>query len=170
MRTITLLLLLAAAVLGPASTLAVAASDAKTTHCLQKTVVPGTTYYFPDGRASNDSAWVSVGQFKNQASYTSLYLAIDSTLGYDSPCSVRVECLYGVDDWDELDDDTLRLDSTVFYGYPTTSVVFNEPFYVAPEDSSQLISAGIYLADRHRWKVTVTDSASISLIEKIGKP
>lgn len=169
MRTITLLLLAALCILHSPSP-SWAGGDAKITHCLQKTVVPGTTYYFPDGRASADSAWIPVGQFKNQASYTSLYLLADSTLGYDSPCSVRVECIYGVDDWDGLDDDTLRLDSTVFYGYPETSIVFHEPFYVVPEDSAQLISCGKYLADRHRWKITVSDSAAISLIEKTGKP
>ena len=146
------------------------AADAKLTHCLQKTVIPGTTYYFPDGRASHDSAWVNLGSYKTAPSYFSLYLLVDSTLGYDSPCSVRVEALYSIEDWSDLDGDSLRMDSTAFLGYPSTTVVFNEPFFVVPEDSARLISAGVYLHDKRRWRVTVTDSCSISFLEKLGKP
>lgn len=161
-----LVLLTALAALGPASTLV--AQDAKFYHAVQQTLLPGTTYYFPDGRASADSAWLRLGSFTNSPSYWSLYVTLDSTLGYDSPCSLRVEAVYGLDG--TISGDTMRLDTLAYYGYPTTSVVFNQPFFVIPEDSSQLISCGVYLHDEHRWKVTATDTCALSLTEKVGKP
>lgn len=164
MKQALLLVALIVAALGPASVLA----EDKIAHCLQKTLVPGTTYYFPDGRAASDSAWTSIGNWGNQASYISLYALMDSTLGYDSPCSLRVEAYYGMEDFYGLDSDTMRLDTTAFLGYPSTTVVYNLPFAVVPEDSAVLISAGVYLHDELRWRVTVTDSCTLSLIEKRG--
>lgn len=161
---IALILLVAIAALGPASALA----EDKTVHCLQKTLVPGTVYYFPDGRAAADSGWAGIGNWGNQASYISLYALMDSTLGYDSPCTLRVEAYYGMEDFYGLDSDSMRLDTTAFIGYPSTTVVYNLPFLVVPEDSAVLISAAVYLHDELRWRVTVSDSCTLSMIEKRG--
>jgi len=165
--TTLIIFALALAALGPAPALA---EDGKYVHAVQKTLIPGTVYYFPDGRASADSAWIKIGSYKNTPSYWSLYAVMDSTLGFDDPCTLRVECYYGLEDWAEFSADTMRVDSMAFLGYPSTTVVFNEPFHIVPEDSSRLISCGVYLHDEHRWRVTVSDSCTLTLLEKVGKP
>lgn len=164
------LILLLALLIGSAFA---AAADGLLFHCLQKTLIPGTVYYFPDGRASADSAWNSIGPFGKAPTHFSLYALLDSTTGYDSPCSLRIEAIYSLDGYasgKRITGDTLRIDTTAFFGYPTTTVVFNQPFYTVPEDSGRLISAPVYLHDKMRWRVTVSDTCALSLIEKIGKP
>lgn len=149
------------------------AADGLLFHCLQKTLIPGTVYYFPDGRASADSAWNSIGPFGKAPTHFALYALLDSILGYDSPCSLRIEAIYSMDGFasgKRITGDTLRLDTTAFLGYPNTTVVFNEPFFTVPKDSGRLISAPVYLHDKMRWRVTVSDTCAFSLIEKHGKP
>lgn len=146
--------------------------DAKIFHAVQKSLTASTAYYFPDGLASQDSAWNHIGSFGNAPTHFTLLAMLDSISGYSSPCSLRIECLYGIDG-DSTDGlikrDTMRVDTMMAISYPATSVVFNTPFYIVPEDTIYNIQCGIALNDKYRWKVTPTKNVSLTLIEKTGK-
>lgn len=114
------------------------------------TLYPGVTYYYPSGLASAEASWYNNGEMGQSPSIFSYGISVDSILGYDDPCSLRVEALFGYEDTD----DTLQ-----YIAYDDGWVIFNHPFHVVPRDTAWLVwNVGLPAHEGRRFKITVTDT------------
>jgi len=159
------------------------------------TLLPGTTYYYPDGTASDDSAWLIL-KTSNFWYQPTLFLRQDTVLvngvylrPTDFPCSVRVSLIAGVSTdtfsyigyqaqkvyYPSLDSAATRIASTTdSINSAWTSlkssivaqndyVIFNDALSMAlPIDTCLFVPVpDVARMDKHRWKVTVTDTMKL---------